>query len=425
MRGKSKLGRGYPRDSAVAPTKGAAVLFQTPISYHAMTREELYALVWAKPMTKLAASFGLSDVGLRKICVKHDIPTPPLGYWAKLAHGKKVNQPPLPKVASGRFEPVRLVEQAREATPDVVAAAMERAREHEREHPIVVPTQPLAPLHPLAAAADKALRKARPDGEGFLSLQGEGVPAIKIGPDSIERAIRILDTLAKAVLDRGWTLAAKTGWLITIEEENFAVHLSEGRDRRTHVPTKADLKRQAEHDELRQKYPTFYSERTVYRSWDYFPSGNLSLAITDPNVLSWYNDHTIGRWRDRKSKRLEDYLNDILAALPPAAAAVKLRRAQEEEKKRLEAEQRERQRRAAARAERAAKRRKFLFDKAKDLQELDRLRALASLWKARPPDSRDDFVAHLNTDLAKLVHELEGRFDGTLVQEIIDLVDRI
>ena len=49
-----------------------------------LTREDLHALVWKRPMSRLAKSFGLSDVGLRKICVKHAIPTPGLGYWAKL-----------------------------------------------------------------------------------------------------------------------------------------------------------------------------------------------------------------------------------------------------------------------------------------------------------------------------------------------------
>jgi len=49
-----------------------------------ISRQELYALVWQTPMSRLAKSFGLSDVGLRKICVKHDIPTPKPGYWAKL-----------------------------------------------------------------------------------------------------------------------------------------------------------------------------------------------------------------------------------------------------------------------------------------------------------------------------------------------------
>lgn len=45
-----------------------------------LTREELYALVWASPMTKVAKQFGLSDVALHKICRKHNVPTPPQGY---------------------------------------------------------------------------------------------------------------------------------------------------------------------------------------------------------------------------------------------------------------------------------------------------------------------------------------------------------
>jgi hypothetical protein len=46
-------------------------------------RSELYRLVWQEPMIQLAKSFAISDVGLAKICRKHDIPRPPRGYWAK------------------------------------------------------------------------------------------------------------------------------------------------------------------------------------------------------------------------------------------------------------------------------------------------------------------------------------------------------
>lgn len=87
-------------------------------------RKELYDLVWSTPISKLAKRFGLSDVGLRKVCVKHEIPTPPLGHWAKVQHGKKVRQTPLPapsdKVkdrvfvsvyASGRF-PTKSLQQS-------------------------------------------------------------------------------------------------------------------------------------------------------------------------------------------------------------------------------------------------------------------------------------------------------------------------
>lgn len=44
---------------------------------HSFTRTELHQLIWSKPLSKLAAELGLSDVGLKKLCKRHDIPTPP------------------------------------------------------------------------------------------------------------------------------------------------------------------------------------------------------------------------------------------------------------------------------------------------------------------------------------------------------------
>lgn len=52
----------------------------------------MYDLVWSKPMTQLAAEFEISDVGLRKICKAAKVPTPGIGYWAKLANGKSVSK---------------------------------------------------------------------------------------------------------------------------------------------------------------------------------------------------------------------------------------------------------------------------------------------------------------------------------------------
>jgi hypothetical protein len=72
-----------------------------------LTREELYALVWSKPMKTLASRCGLSDVGLAKICRHHAIPVPPRGYWAKLQAGKKVARQPLPRRGFGMPETIR------------------------------------------------------------------------------------------------------------------------------------------------------------------------------------------------------------------------------------------------------------------------------------------------------------------------------
>ncbi len=51
-------------------------------------RSELYLQVWSTPMRKLALKYGLSDVGLAKLCKRHDIPRLERGYRAKKEFGK-------------------------------------------------------------------------------------------------------------------------------------------------------------------------------------------------------------------------------------------------------------------------------------------------------------------------------------------------
>jgi hypothetical protein len=72
------------------------------------TRNELYEKIWSTPTIKLARDFGLSDVAVGKICKKHSIPKPPLGYWAKLAHGKAVARPSLPSIDDQRLERIEI-----------------------------------------------------------------------------------------------------------------------------------------------------------------------------------------------------------------------------------------------------------------------------------------------------------------------------
>jgi hypothetical protein len=43
-------------------------------------RAELYQRVWTSPLRTLAKEFGVSDVGLAKICEKHQIPRPEQGH---------------------------------------------------------------------------------------------------------------------------------------------------------------------------------------------------------------------------------------------------------------------------------------------------------------------------------------------------------
>jgi hypothetical protein len=62
-----------------------------------LSRQELYDLVWSKPMVQLATELGLSDVGLAKRCRAVSVPVPPRGYWARKASGQEPDRPPLRK----------------------------------------------------------------------------------------------------------------------------------------------------------------------------------------------------------------------------------------------------------------------------------------------------------------------------------------
>jgi hypothetical protein len=110
-----------------------------------LTRAELYEKVWATPVRTIAKEFGMSDVGLAKICRKHDIPIPPLGYWRKKETGNKAVPPPLPAAQNG-LETLDIYVRER-LPPELTALAAEPAAEiaipAELSHDLVTRTERL------------------------------------------------------------------------------------------------------------------------------------------------------------------------------------------------------------------------------------------------------------------------------------------
>jgi hypothetical protein len=64
-------------------------------------REDLYEAVLSSPVSRLAPAYGISDVVLKKICKKLNVPTPPVGYWTQIRSGWKARRPPLAKLPYG------------------------------------------------------------------------------------------------------------------------------------------------------------------------------------------------------------------------------------------------------------------------------------------------------------------------------------
>lgn len=58
--------------------------------------EDVIAFAWSAPMRDLAATIGISDVGLKKLFKAHGIATPPQGHWNRVHAGRFVTAPPKP-----------------------------------------------------------------------------------------------------------------------------------------------------------------------------------------------------------------------------------------------------------------------------------------------------------------------------------------
>jgi hypothetical protein len=124
-------------------------------------RESLYEEFWQTPITQLAAKYGLSDNGLRKICAALNVPLPQRGFWAKRAAGKSVRRPPLP-TASDRQT---FVSQPPPTTPNFHTSEDDVWRQARLEFDAAgenAPAYDPSPTkwHPVIAAHRSNLRKA-------------------------------------------------------------------------------------------------------------------------------------------------------------------------------------------------------------------------------------------------------------------------
>lgn len=100
----------------------------------------------------------MSDRGLTKICIRHDIPVPPRGYWAKKQAGHDVDEIPLPKIDNPICEQVHLPKPTQHP-PEVEAL---RARQlAERETPDEELVIPVPSPHKLLQPVIQKVRKQK------------------------------------------------------------------------------------------------------------------------------------------------------------------------------------------------------------------------------------------------------------------------
>lgn len=171
------------------------------------SRQEFYDLVWSKPVTHLAKEFALSDVAIHKICRKHEVPTPPLGWWAKKAAGKPVTPTLLPPASEGISDRITIAAPELRGETATVAAVRENARVRASDD---LPDDNVEP-DPIVERTLEALRGATPAPNGLATSSGADVIHCEVAPASIERLGMILGKIVAAANRQGFILQEGVG----------------------------------------------------------------------------------------------------------------------------------------------------------------------------------------------------------------------
>jgi hypothetical protein len=160
-----------------------------------VTREALYAEVWAEPMTTVALRYGVSSSFLARVCERLGVPRPPRGYWAQLKVGKAATRPPLPAALPGSE-----LEWTKDGLPRPRAALRPQPPDGRRRSRV----GPRPDRHPLVVGVKEFFENTWPVSEsGYLRPRKRLLPDLHVTAGALARALDVASELYLALEDRG------------------------------------------------------------------------------------------------------------------------------------------------------------------------------------------------------------------------------
>lgn len=341
------------------------------------TRSEFHELVWSKPMTHLAKEFALSDVALHKICRKHEVPTPPLGWWAKQQAGKKVRRTPLPSAGAATIDRIVIAAPELRGETAVVAGAREAARVRASDRRTEVETS----SDPIVEGTILALRAATPSDVGIVSIEGADVVTCEVAPSSFERVATILRRLGAAAAHQGFRLEAGDRRARFVGDgETIGLSIVEQVRRSKHVLTAAEQKledawrRKSERRWNSNSWDEEFELRPSFPQWDHECTGRLGIELERVNVQVGQGPRAT--FRDARVQRLDTMADDIAVALAVLAAANREERERRAEAERLRLEAKRERERPLRERHVEERRREGLDGVLNEMAALDRFRML-------------------------------------------------
>ena len=223
---------------------------------------------------------GCPNVGLAKICRKHDIPRPPRGYWAKKQFGKAPPRTPLPNPADDcsielrepNVDKVRLSPHAKEIRDMTEVEKQKQLR--------IEVAESLRGSHPLVSEANQQLQSAKTDERGLISHFDGLVLNVCVSRTGLRRSLLIMDALLKALEQQGCSVAA--GPTVEILGIRLGFEIRESLRTEKEEPKEHDLDGRYSFGHSR------FNQKKV-------PSGLLTIEIHAESYWSYGSRHT---WRD-------------------------------------------------------------------------------------------------------------------------------
>ncbi|MGN6122086.1 MAG: hypothetical protein ACTHOJ_03920, partial [Sphingomonas oligoaromativorans] len=340
---------------------------------HVLTRQQLYDMIWERAVSKVAPELGISDVALRKQCVKHAIPLPDATYWGRLHAGRSIKRKPLGVAPKGVSDRIVIDARAKPPAPEPVEAAIVVARQ-----PVEAVTVP-EKLHPLVAKTLVAARKVQPDRNGALTGLGGEVFRIRAHPDTLDRVGAFLNALVYNALARGRRFdAGREGLEMVVDDEPIGFAIYQTIRRSLHVAPEEETRRRERWDARHRNDWDNWDKRPSIPYCDFTPTGEMAIEIA-----GWSRyENAQRRFADTRARKIDSRIDEILVSFAAFAAGRKVEREEARERARLEEIARQRRAEQARLAKLEQQRVEYLDRKLAQAGERDRLRAFLTTFPA-------------------------------------------
>lgn len=351
-----------------------------------ITREQLYELVWTKPMLRVGEMFGVSSSYMARVCTELRVPRPGLGYWTQHEMGRAPQRAALPPAEPGDltvWKPGLSVGNTQRVARKQVAAAPTADGQSVHKPGRLSKKAALPSVHPLLKDMKPLFLKSREKSTGLLHPFKRILVDIISSPALLEDAMATANALFLALTMKGHRVMLAPGHL-QMRRADVSVREVQEPNNHYETPWSPDRPTVLFIEDLAiglTLYEVLESVETIYVNGTYIPMRDLTdqqrRKYTGPMHWTSTKHHPSGRlvlkaycpsshrvtwmeqWKESKPGELRTLIPEVVDALeasvPELTRLLAIAKEQEEEahrkwqeQKRVWEEQRQRERQEAA-----------------------------------------------------------------------------